>query len=481
MKKFSMHFSDSYLTEASISKMDLFKRQNKQTFLDRAGKGELISMKGEKLPIKDKAIWNTVKSDIEKATSHSDLPDDFTRRLGKAIAPMSQIDKTANGMSTMSGKDPSGEDWEAGITVALDKLSGRNFMDTPEWERFGKYWGDWEEQAMRTAEAFKKELKITELKQTGSQRATLSKGWKGTNKTPKTDLLGGKHRISLKKEGGSQLMSAGKEEAISTLEAAMATYGVSGKGKREFNQLLKSFEDNLIKMSEKGQMSTLRKSKDKALQKEIEIADVKTAKINEDIEQYINNSIGFKSHFCWEAATGHGKFGQDTWPTATLIVTFKEAGGISKTLILDSPDKAGKVLAKGNDFYASFKSSGNSAPYLSLRSKGIAKSKLVDDYIPTFSEIITEETVNSGLFLTEDLQQLDEFQMLNKLKKGAKSVSSSVVNAAKKALAVIQKRLSQAFNMIKRLGAKAWKGLLNFFGLVVNNVTVRGGGSYPLL
>ena len=38
-------------------------------------------------------------------------------------------------------------------------------------------------------------------------------------------------------------MSASKEEAISTVEAAMATYSVSGKGKSEFNQLLKSFEE----------------------------------------------------------------------------------------------------------------------------------------------------------------------------------------------------------------------------------------------
>ena len=478
MKKFQTHFTESYLVEGSIDKDDIFKRRNKETFLDKASEGELLSMKGEKLPIKDKEIWKTVKSDIENATDASELPSDFTNRLKKAISPMSQIDKIANGMSTKTGKDPSGEDWEAGITVALDKLSGRNFMDSPEWERFGKYWGDWEEQAMRTAQAFKKELKIDQLKQTGSGRATLSKNWKGTNKTPKTDLIGGKHRISLKKAGGSQLMSAGKDESISTVEAAMASYGVSGKGKKEFNQLLKSFEENLIKMSEKGQMSQLRKNPKFA--KEVEIADAKTAQINEDIEKYINNSMGFKSHFCWEAATGHAKFGQDTWPTATLIITFKEAGGIDHSLVLDTPDKAGKVLAKGNNFYASFKSSGSSPPYLSLRTKHVPKSKLLDDYIPTFGEIIAEETVNSGLYLTEDLMQLDEIQMLNKLKKGAKAVSSKVVNAAKKALATIQKRLSQAFNMIKRLGAKAWQGLLNFFGLEISKVTVRGGGKYPL-
>lgn len=274
-------------------------------------------------------------------------------------------------------------------------------------------------------------------------------------------------------------MSAGKEEAISTVEAAMATFCQTPKGKREFAALLKSFEDNMIKMTEKGHMSQLRKNP--KLKKEIEVADAKTLKINEDIEKYINNSLEFKSHFCWEAATGHGKFGQDTWPTATLIVTFKEAGGIDHSLVLDSPEKAGKVLAKGNNFYASFKSSGSSAPYLALRTKGIAKSKLVDNYIPTFAEIIAEETVNSGLYLTEDLMRLDEIQMLNRLKKGAKAVSASVANAAKKALTAIHKRMSQAFNMIKRLGAKMWQGLLNFFGISIANVRISGGGAYPLI
>ena len=259
MKKFDTHFSESYLSEASITKMDFFKRQNKQTFLDKVAKGVLVSVSGEKLPIKDNSIWMTVKSDIEKANDHNDLPADFNDRFKKAIAPFKQVEKGGNGLSPQSGNDPTGEDWEAGITVALDKLAGRNFMDSPEWERFGKYWGDWEEQAMRTGQAFKKELGISKLEQTGSKRASLSSTWKGTNATPKTDLLGGSHRISLKKAGGSQLMSAGKDESISTLEAAMATYGVNGQSKKEFNILLKSFEENLIKMSEKGQMSQLRR------------------------------------------------------------------------------------------------------------------------------------------------------------------------------------------------------------------------------
>ena len=356
---------------------DLYKRKNKSSFVDRVNSGELVSVSGDTISIKDRAGWQELSSEISNSNEPADVPD-LAKKVRKSLGvPFTQIDKIANGFSTLTGRDPTGEDWEAGIAVGLDKLAGKKWNESEEWDRFGKYWGSWEEQAMKTAEAFRSELGIKELKQTGSSRATLSKVWKGTNKTPKTDLLGGKERISLKKAGGSQLMSASKDEAISTVEAAMATYGQSGKGKGEFNKLLKSFEDNLVKFSAKGSVNQLRKNPKHAA--EFEIADAKTAKINEDIEKYINSSLGFKSHFCWEAATGHTKFGRDTWPTATLIVTFKGTGGIDHYLKLDTPESAGKTLAKGNNFYVSFKSSGNSAPYLSLRSKNIPKSKIVDE------------------------------------------------------------------------------------------------------
>ena len=89
--------------------------------------------------------------------------------------------------------------------------------------------------------------------------------------------------------------------------------------------------------------------------------------INEDIEKYINNESGVQVNFCWEAATGHGFTGH--MAHCDTVVTFKEEGGIDHSLVLDSPEKAGKVLAKGNNFYASFKSSGSSAPYLALRTR----------------------------------------------------------------------------------------------------------------
>jgi len=284
-------------------------------------------------------------------------------------------------------------------------------------------------------------------------------------------------------------MSGLKEETLSTVEAAMKTYSVSNKGKKNFNVLLKSIETNMFKMTEKGSIGTIRDyaklkkptaAQTKALQ-ELEMGDEMSKVLNADIEKYINNDIIFKSHFCWEAATGHGKFGQDTWPTANVIITFKGTGGVEYTQKLETPEVDGRAIAKGNKFYVSFKSSGGARAGLAMRTTGIPKSKQInEDFGPTFAEIVREECFASGLYLTEDVRNLTEFALLDKLKKGASGISSKVVGVAKKALASIKQQLVKAFNMIKRLGQNMWFGLLNFFGIGVKDVKINGGGKFPL-
>ena len=495
MKKFNTHFNESYITETPVGKIeDFFSRKNKSKVISKIDAGELQLISGEKIGAKDPAEWNKLKKELEAAQGPEDLPGgsrEWTRRFGKAVVARKDIDKTANGLSPDGvGTDPSGEDWEAGIAVALDILAGRNYQESDEWERFGKYWSDWEDQAMETAKQFRK-LKITQLKQTGNMgNAKLTKEWRGGNKTPKTDLMdqSGKKRISLKKTGGSQLMSGLKDETMSTVEAAMKTYSVSNKGKKNFDALLNSIETNMFKMSEKGSISQIRgyaklknptPAQTKALE-ELEMGDEMAKQLNADLEKYINNDIIFKSHFCWEAATGHGKFGQGTWPTANIIITFKGTGGVAYTQELGSPEVDGRALAKGNKFYVSFKSSGGARAGLAMRSKGIPTSKQLEDHIPTFADIITEEAYNSGMFLTEDLQQLDEYALLNKLKKGANGISAKVVGVAKRALSNIKAKMKKAFSAIKKLGQNMWFGLLNFLGVGVKDVKINGGGKFPL-
>jgi len=163
---------------------------------------------------------------------------------------------------------------------------------------------------------------------------------------------------------------------------------------------------------------------------------------------------------------------------------FNETGSISNTLALDSPDKAGKTIASKNSFYVSFKTGGSkSKPYLSLRTKGF-KPNLTEQI--SFRDIVLDELSKSEygqtLLVESNLQQLDEFQIFNRLVAKVKGVAGTIKNKVKNIYNAIMKRVTQAFNYIKRLGKKMIEGLMNFFGVEVSDVTVnKGRGDFALL
>ena len=78
------------------------------------------------------------------------------------------------------------------------------------------------------------------------------------------------------------------------------------------------------------------------------------------------------------------------------------------------------------------------------------------------------------------VEDLNEFQILNKLWNKTKSVAKSVADGAKKVLAAIHKRLNAAFNWIKKQGRRLLDAVLSFFGLDIKTVKVKSGGKYPL-
>ena len=121
---------------------------------------------------------------------------------------------------------------------------------------------------------------------------------------------------------------------------------------------------------------------------------------------------------------------------SNMMVVFKDTGKVSDTPALDTAEKAGMVLAKGNKFYVSFKSTSGSKPYLALRTSKMTKKDLaklnVHEETKSFREIINEEINNSGIFLTEEPQQLDEFAIFSKLANKVKNVATNVLNKVKK-------------------------------------------------
>jgi hypothetical protein len=470
---------------------DLFKRNNKDEFIEKGSKGKLVDVDGNTLKIKNNDAFLRLKKIISGVDDNSELDPSWKALHKDALGVIhSKVDKIANGFSTTTGANPKGEDWESIIAVGVNKIQGKKWNQGDEWNRAEKFWGDWEKQGMKLGQEFIKKIKVSKLEQLGASTLPISKEWKGTNKTPKTDLIDGKKKISLKKAGGSQLLSAGKFEAISTVEAAMRMYSIDPKGKRKVETLLDNLETKMIKLSTKDTVGNLEKLGKKtnlspADQKkvaELDQGQLYAKELTTEMENLFNSEALMKEFFCWEAATGENKFGKDSQGVANQVITFKETGTITNILPLKSPSQAGKVLAKGNTFYISFKSSSGSPPYLALRSK---KIKLTASYQPTFSDIIKEECAKErvGMQVLHEgkVEQLDEFQMFNKLVSKAKGVATSIKNQAKRILDAILKRLKDAFNWIKKQGRKLVDAVLNFFGLDMSISKLKGGGNYPIV
>ena len=199
---------------------DLFKRNNHALFLQKIKAGELINIDGNtfpKLSSSDELVklWPKIKDE------DSELKPKAQSLIKLRFGAMNKIPKAENGFSPPSSGKPSGEDWEALIVCAVKKYKKDSSWNSgEEWDRIERFWSDYEVPAMKLGIEFAKAYG-TNFKQTGSGTASTAARWKGRNKTPKTDIISGKHKISLKKSGGSQLMSAGADEAISTFEAAM--------------------------------------------------------------------------------------------------------------------------------------------------------------------------------------------------------------------------------------------------------------------
>ena len=485
----------NFLTEGGLSKADIWKRDNKKLFIQKAVAGELVTTSGDpidSIPKNHPVIKLIRKLDDTPETGTED-DKELSSTIRSAFKSLGKIDKAGNGFSPPSSGEPAGEDWESLIAVAVNRINKLKWKKGEEWKRAEKFWSDYQKPSMKLGEAFISEFGLTYLKQLGASTLATNKKWKGINKTPKTDLISGTHKISLKKHGGSQLMSAGASEAISTFEAAMGRYSISKEGKKAVTSLMNSVQKKMGAMSTKGTIGALEKLRDKtpkskrskelkARIEEMEGLQVDAEFLSKKMDKLFKDKQ-FKKYFCWEAASGEVKFKPSPDGISNVIVTFKDTGSIANILPLDSPVKAGKVLANGNGFYVSFKTGGGgSKPYLSLRSSKLsAIKKLLNqgDDIPTFKTIIMEEYKKE--FINESVEYLDEFKLFDKLKRKIKDVSKDVVDRAGKILSAVMKRISEAFDYILKLGEQMLQGFLNFFGLSVSNVTVEGGGKYPLL
>lgn len=524
-KQVSESFSsltDSFLTE--LAGADLFKRDNKEKFIKLVDDGELKDDNSNVLDV-DKNLWPELKKQLQDAESWDDIPKtgkswtNFKNTFGVALG---KVGKGVNDLSggKQGGKGPSGEDWEAMIVLGQKEEDGDDFDGTDEWKRIKPkgYWDDEfnRKSSIKLAKAFNTKG-LNKLEQTGSGKklksAPITKEWKewgATNATPKTDLKSGTKYVSLKKVGGSQVMSAKKEEGIATFKAAQMT--MAEKSPKEAQDIVDFMKENTLDLSGsgyKGSIEDLEKElenakgnpqkmkKLKPFQDELKSVRKNGKVLTKQMVGIFQKNPTYKRHFVFEAATGSVKFGDDSPSRANVMVEFDpDKGKITHNYSLKSVDDADvQKLSNLYKFYASFKSSGGSSPYMAVRgnvvdtpAKVLAHTKKILNmgesleegthftFKTIMSEALTMNEYGRKMLHENTIEQLDEFALLDKIKKGVGSVIKKVRDKFTQMWNWIKEKVSKAFDFIKTLGKNMLNGLFKFFGVEPTNVGLRGRG-----
>ena len=371
-----------------------------------------------------------------------------------------------------AGKPPSGAEWEDLIVYAFNEMNGQS-TDRETKEVAMKFWDFYEDQANVVAKAFKSKIKSKRLVQTGRGMGKVSLGpfWTEAgagNKTPKTDIAGAdyKEKFSLKKEGGSQLISAGKEESIAIVNAALSDLGEDAKFAQE---LVEAMETGMSKLVSKETVTALKQqtkagSKSKAVL-DFQEKDQQNKELSDMLATHINGNRKFAQYLVFEASTGNHKFGSPSSPAAAnYLAKFDPAKGTVEVEDISSVDsKLIKQYASKAKPYVAFKKGGaNSAAYSAFR-LGLNSS-----YEPSFSDILIEElSADFSHLLTEELLQEGPMDWLRKVGDAAKEMGASAVNKLKSALTKAWRRVRATFVKIKKMGKRMFSALMNFFGIEI--------------
>ena len=141
------------------------------------------------------------------------------------------------------------------------------------------------------------------------------------NKTPKTDVILGDKKISVK-VGNSQLMSGGKAESIATFYAAMEETPDlldSPEAKAVIDTFDKFVKSGTTKSGGVGQ--NLKDNADEI----IDDADKAHKEMKEKLQDLFNKSNDFKIAFAREAMSGYKKFGADSEASADWVLSVDES------------------------------------------------------------------------------------------------------------------------------------------------------------
>ena len=453
--------------------------------------------------------WFKIKAGTKKIGNGFSVefnPKGTTLSLSKKYGDWDYSINLVAGLGSGS-KGPTGAQWESLITHQLNVLLGKPDADKNAASIADEFYPVYLEPAMAIAEAFNKTLGAkTTMTQFGAGSGSLSKLWrthKAGNATPKTDMYTKNFNVSLKKSGGSQLASGGREETLATFYAALEYMSVSKSSKSAISNIMNEISENFTKIAMEygsGELETLssggkvgKKGKaDLSPEDKKELTRfTETEKFHKDLNEKIKKTLNFDKNpeflkwFIFEAMSGYKKF-DGAQSSASVCVTFNPddgtislidvtKGGLSKGLS-GLPNPSSELISKASKVkvYSAWKSSGTK-PYSTLRVSGDDhtrdKETLVDCTLIDIirNEIMIDEDVKSlGLDLTEEIVALDEFALIKSITSKLKQVGKDSVKWVNGFFKKVSQAVNKSLSKIMKLGERMFEGLFQFLAIEVD-------------
>lgn len=169
------------------------------------------------------------------------------------------------------------------------------------------------------------ELKGSRAEQYGRATTSLTKFWKGhgaSNTTPKTDIMIGKMRFSLK-IGAAQLMSGGKSESMATFYAALKNVNkelVNDPQVQKVNSILETFVQNSLAP---GRLRGIIKS---GKNETVNAGEKAHKECMVELGKLFENNQSFKIAFAREAMSGFEKYGEKSPAAAEYMLVASHDG-----------------------------------------------------------------------------------------------------------------------------------------------------------
>ena len=283
-----------------------------------------------------------------------------------------------------------------------------------------------------------KSLRLTGKAQVlGAEQIDVSELWSqywpegkvpASTKTPKTDIMIGRKKISLKTGGAAQLMSGGKNESIATFYAAVDQLGIDPDDGGIYKKIEKAIKNLAPASVAAGALkSEIAKGKDQAVKK----ADSAHKVLMNDLNKLFTSNPKFAFEFCYEAMSGDIKFGKNLG-ACTHFLTCDFSGDNAHLVPVTNASYVNKVVKK-TKVSVRFKTTSEKAGgkktgrYKYWSAVGLVTNKL-DEEIQAAGEILTEGVLSN----------------------------------------IISKVKAFAINLWEKIGSyisKSWENLLDFLGL----------------